>query len=174
MFDESALRAADLMTTDIAVVHPETPLRRAVQIMAARHVSGLPVVDGTGALIGMITEGDLARWHEDFPEHESTWLDMLGEGFELAPTFVEALRAERHSVHAAMRAGPVVTVPESMPAREIATLMHARGIKHVPVLRDGRMVGIVTRSDLVRALGRALDAAEADRARGALPPRPGT
>lgn len=173
MFDESALRARDLMTRDVAVVHPETPLRRVVQIMAERHISGLPVVDQDGKLLGMITEGDLVRWHEGFPDREASWLDMLGQGFELAPAFVAALRAEHHSVHAAMRAGTVTTVPEDMPAREIASLMHAQDIKRVPVVRDGRLVGIVARSDLVRALARALDEADADRARGALPPRPG-
>lgn len=173
MFDESAARASDLMTRDVAVVQPETPLRRVVQVMAERHVSGLPVVDAAGALLGMITEGDLVRWHEGFSDREASWLDMLGEGFELAPAFVEALRAEHHSVRHAMRAGPVVSVPEDMPAREIAALMHAKGVKRVPVLRDGRLLGIVARSDLVRALARALDQAEADRRRGALPPRPG-
>ena len=173
MLDESSLRARDLMTRDVAVVHPETPLRRVVQIMAERHISGLPVVDRQGSLLGMITEGDLVRWHEGFPEREAGWLDMLGEGFELSPTFLAALRAEHHSVHAAMGTGTVATVPEDMPAREIASLMHARGIKRVPVVRDGRLVGIVARSDLVRALAQALDEADADRARGALPSRAG-
>jgi CBS domain-containing protein len=160
MFDHSAIRAADLMTRDLAVVQPGTPLRRVVRLMADRHVSGLPVVDADGSLVGMITEGDLVRWHEDLPEREATWLDMLGDGFEIAPAFLEALRAERHTVRHAMGPGPVVTVPEDMPAREIAALMHAKSIKRVPVVRDGRLVGIVARSDLVRALARALDEAQ--------------
>lgn len=173
MFDESAYRARDLMTRDIAVVHPETPLRRAVQIMADRHLSGLPVVDARGALLGMLTEGDLIRWQEGLPAHEEHWLEHLGEGFELAPAFVAALLAERHTVRHAMHQGPVVTVPDDMPAPEIAQVMHARGIKRVPVVQDGQLVGIVARSDLVRMLARWLEEQEHRGSRGALPMRQG-
>ncbi len=169
MFDESPYRARDLMTRDVAVVHPETPLRRVVQIMAERHISGLPVVDAAGRLVGTLTEGDLIRWRESLPEREEKWLETLGQGFEVAPAFVEALRAERHTVKHAMSQSEVVTVPEDMPARQIAALMHAKGIKRIPVVTDGRLVGIVARSDLVRGLARWLDEQEASRTRGALP-----
>lgn len=171
MFDESPYRARDLMTRDVVVVHPETPLRRVVQIMAERHVSGLPVVDAAGKLVGTLTEGDLVRWREGLPEREEKWLETLSQGFELAPAFVAALRAERHTVRHAMQGAEVVTIPEDMPAREIAALMHAKGVKRLPVVTDGKLVGIVARSDLVRGLARWLDELEGNQRRGALPGR---
>jgi signal-transduction protein with cAMP-binding, CBS, and nucleotidyltransferase domain len=80
---------------------------------------------------------------------------MLAEGYEIAREFLEGMRSELHKVRSVMTTG-VTTVPEDMPAREIANLMHAKNIKRVPVVRDGKLVGIVARSDLVRALAARL------------------
>jgi CBS domain-containing protein len=63
MLDEAVVTAGDLMTRDVAVVHPETSLLDAVKLMARRRISGMPVVDDSGAIVGMISEGDLVRWH---------------------------------------------------------------------------------------------------------------
>jgi CBS domain-containing protein len=157
MLDEAVVTAADLMTRDVAVVHPEASLREAVTLMARRRISGMPVVDDTGAVIGMLSEGDLVRWHEGYTEKQARWLDMLADGFNLAPDFVEGIRSQRNKVRAVMAQG-VTGVPEDMPAREVAHLMHTKGIKRVPVLRDGKLVGIVARSDLVRAFAQMLEA----------------
>ena len=91
MLDEAAFIADDLMTRDVAVVHPETSLLEAVKLMARRQISGMPVVDGSGAIVGMVSEGDLVREHEGFTERQTRWLDMLAEGFGLAPDFLEAV-----------------------------------------------------------------------------------
>ena len=155
MLDEEVVTAGDVMTRDVAVVHPETSLIDAVKLMAARRISGMPVVDTNGAIVGMLSEGDLVRWHEGYSAKQMRWLDMLADGFELAPSFLEGIRTERHKVKAVMHPG-AVTVTEEVPAREIATLMHTKGIKRVPVLRDNAIVGIVARSDLVRALAEKL------------------
>lgn len=155
MLDEAVVTAGDVMTSDVAVVHPETPLIDAVKLMAYRRISGMPVTDQTGAIVGMISEGDLVRWHEGYSAKQMRWLDMLAEGFELAPSFIEGIRAESYKVKAVMSPG-AVTVTEDTPAREIATLMHNRGIKRVPVMRGEKLVGIVARSDLVRALAQKL------------------
>jgi CBS domain-containing protein len=156
MLDEAVVTAADVMTRDVAIVHPETPLLDAVKLMARRRISGMPVVDDNGTIVGMISEGDLVRWHEGYTERQSRWLDMLADGFQLAPSFLEGIRAERYKVKAVMSPG-CVCVAETMLAREIATLMHGKNIKRVPVLRDGKLVGIVARSDLIRALAQKLD-----------------
>jgi CBS domain-containing protein len=137
-------------------VQPETPLLAAVKLMASRRISGLPVVDDVGTILGMVSEGDLVRWHEGYTEKQAHWLDMLADGFQLAPSFLEGVRAERHKVKAVMSPG-CVSVSETTLARDIATLMHTKGIKRVPVLRDGKLVGIVARSDLIRALALKLD-----------------
>jgi CBS domain-containing protein len=155
MLDEAPVAARDLMTRDVVVVHPESSLLEAVKLMARHRISGLPVVDDAGNIVGMISEGDLVRWHEGYTEKQARWLDMLAEGTELAPSFVQAIHAEHHKVKAVMSPG-AATVTEDTPAREIASLMTGRSIKRVPVLREGKLVGIVARSDLVRALAQKL------------------
>ncbi len=151
MLDEAIYTASDLMTRDVAVVHPEASLLEAVKVMARRRISGLPVVDDAGKILGMLSEGDLVRWHEGYTEKQGRWLDMLAEGGNLAPNFLAEMREQHHKVQSVMAHG-ATTVTEETPAREIASLMCARNIKRVPVLRDGKLVGIVARSDLVRAL----------------------
>ena len=155
MLDEAVFTASDLMTRDVAVVHPETSLLEAVKLMAERRISGVPVVDDAGAIVGMLSEGDLVRWHEGYTERQARWLDMLADGFHLAPAFLEGIREQNRKVKTVMSAG-AVTVSEDMPARDIAHLMYSRNIKRVPVVRDGKLVGIVARSDLVRALAAKL------------------
>ena len=151
MLDETVFTAGDLMTRDVTTVHPDATLLQAVKLMAERHVSGLPVVDDAGTVLGMICEGDLVRWHEGYTERQARWLDMLAEGTELAPEFLEGIRDRTRTVKSVMSPG-VISVTEDMLARDIAHLMYQKGIKRVPVLRDGKLVGIVARSDLVRAL----------------------
>ena len=163
MFEEEAIfTAGDLMTRDVAVAHPETTLLEAVTLMARRHISGMPVVDKDGNVVGMLTEGDLLRWHEGYTDRETRWLDMLAEGHAIGPMFLEGIREEHRKVKAVM-APAVVSVTEDMPAREIAHLMYTRNIKRVPVLREGKLVGIVARSDLVRALAQRLEEMRAAR-----------
>ena len=162
MLDEAVFTAADLMARDVAKVHPEATLLEAVKLMANRRISGLPVVDDQGKVVGMLTEGDLVRWHEGYTERQARWLDMLADGFELAPNFVEGIREQHRKVKRVMTPG-VTTVTEDVPAREIARLMFAKNIKRVPVVRDGKLVGILARSDLVRALAQKLAEKPADR-----------
>ena len=164
MLEETALHARDIMTRNVAVVHPDTTLLDAVRLLSARGISGLPVVDRDGRLVGMLTEGDLIRWHDGFRDKQGHWLELLAEGQDLAPNFLQAILDENRKVKAVMTQG-AITVPEDMPAADIAKLMHERDIKRVPVVHDGRIVGIVTRADLVRALAQSLDAAEAKRSK---------
>ena len=151
MLDEAIFTAGDLMTRDVAVVHPETSLLEAVKLMAQRQISGMPVVDDTGAVVGIMSEGDLIRWHEGYTERQARWLNMLADGMDLAPIFLQGIKEQHRKVKSVMAHG-AVTVIEETPARDIARLMFANNIKRVPVVRDGRLVGIVARSDLVRAL----------------------
>jgi len=151
MLDDAVFTAGDLMTRDVAVVHPETSLLEAVKLMARRRISGMPVVDDAGTILGIISEGDLVRWHEGYSERQARWLDMLADGFELAPAFLEGIQEQRRKVNSVMSSS-VTTVTEETLARDVARLMYAAGIKRVPVVRGGKLVGIVARSDLVRAL----------------------
>ncbi len=164
MLDEAVFTAGDLMTRDVAVVHPEASLLEAVTLMAKRKVSGVPVVDDDGTIVGMLSEGDLVRWHEGYSERQARWLDMLADGFELAPAFIEGIREQQRRVKSVMARG-ATTVTEETPARDVARLMYAKNIKRVPVVRNGRLVGIVARSDLVRALAQKLEEKRPARAR---------
>ena len=159
MLDEARILASDIMTRDVAVVHPETTLLAAVKLMASRRVSGLPVVDEHGTIVGMMSEANVLCWHEGFSEREIRWLDLLAEGFNLAPDFLREFQEQHRKIKVLMSPNPI-TVTETTPAREIASLMHAHGIKRVPVIRDGKLVGIVTRSDLVRAMAQKLSETE--------------
>ena len=144
------------MTRDVAVVHPETSLVEAVKLLARQRISGMPVVDDAGAIVGMMSEGDLIRWHEGYTVRQARWLDMLAEGTEIAPAFLKAIQDQHRKVKLVMSVG-ATTVTEDTLASEIARLMYAKNIKRVPVLRDGKLIGIVARSDLVRALAQKLD-----------------
>ncbi len=155
MLDDAIFKAGDLMTRDVAVVHPETSLLEAVKLMAGRRISGVPVVDDPGTIVGMLSEGDLMRWHEGYTERQARWLDMLAEGFELAPAFLQGIQEQHRKVKSVMSSG-ATTVTEDVPAREVANLMYEKNIKRVPVVRDGRLVGIVARFDLIRALAQKL------------------
>ena len=155
MFDNTLLFAEDLMTRDVATVHPETSLLVAVRKMAEKHVSGLPVVDAEGRPVGMLTEGDLLRWHGEFSERQQWWLDHLADGHELAPSFIKVLKAERRKVGTIMSHG-VESVAPGTPARDIARLFFEKGIKRAPVVVDGKIVGLVSRFDLIKALAKEL------------------
>lgn len=156
---ESALGSAgDVMTRDVAVVTPETPLLTLLAMMTERRISGLPVVDGSGRIVGMVSAGDVFRWRDGLESRQEHWLDQLGEGLDPPPAFVEWILAQHETVRAVMAKGEIVTVTEDTPAREVEALMTSRNIKRVPVLRDGRLVGIVARSDLIALLARTLHA----------------
>lgn len=154
MLDDAKFVARDIMTRDVATVHPEATLLDALKLMAARRVSGLPVMDEHGTLIGMMSEGDVLGWHEEFSEREARF-DLLSEGFELAPDFLREIQEQHRKIRSVMSSNPI-TVTETTPAREIASLMHAHGIKRVPVIRDSKLDGIVSRADLVQALAEKL------------------
>jgi CBS domain-containing protein len=161
MLESTIERAADVMSRDVAVVRPDTSLRTLLRVMADRRISGVPVVDDEGHIVGMVSEGDVIRWHDELDDRSEVWLDSLGEGLDVSPDFVSALRSQHEKVRFIMRTGEIVSVTEDTPAREIEAIMTSRDIKRVPVLRDGRLVGIVARSDLVRLLARTLATREA-------------
>jgi CBS domain-containing protein len=149
------LTASEVMTKDVLSVAPETPRRKVARLLLERGISAAPVVDADGSVIGMVSENDLlGREIERRVPRREWWLEVLAEGEDLAPEFLDYLRATDRPVRDVM-VSPVVTVSESTSIEEIAKTMQRHHIKRVPVLRDGRMVGIVSRADLVRALSQA-------------------
>lgn len=154
MLETSTLTAGDLATRDVVTVHPHTSLRFAAKLMAENRVSGLPVVDEENRVIGMVSEGDLLTWRDEPSENQAWWLNMLSEGFELSPDFLDVVKSEREKVRNVMH-GEIVTVDEGASAERVAKVLVEHGIKRVPVVRDGRLVGIVSRGDLVAAMAKS-------------------
>jgi CBS domain-containing protein len=140
---------ADLMTRSPATVLPETSLADAARIMIARKVSGLPVVDKAGHLSGIITEGDLLRRPELGTEgSQPSWLKTF-----LMPSALAADYARTHGRHVSevMTKNPICVTPQT-DLTEVTEKMRAKRIKRLPVLEGGALVGVISRSDLLRAL----------------------
>ncbi|WHO73760.1 MULTISPECIES: CBS domain-containing protein [Rhizobium] len=135
----------DVMTTAVVALSPDNSVRQAAKLMSDQHVSGIPVVNGAGQLLGIISEGDLIRRTELSGRASPLKADM-----ELGPDE----RASAFIKRCAWRVGDVmtsdpVTIDEDAPLSRVAGLMQDRGIKRIPVLRDGELVGIVSRADLL-------------------------
>ena len=146
------MKAREVMTAAVVSVGPDTPMCEVAKLLRDHGISALPVVDAEGAPIGMVSEGDLiGRDEADREARRDWWLTLLAEGGTLNADFVASLRAPERTARDIM-AAPVVAVGEETEVCEIARLLAAHRIKRVPVLRDGRIVGIVSRADLVRML----------------------
>ncbi len=146
------MKARDVMTTEVVSVVPDTPTQTIARVLLDHAISAVPVVDAGGAPIGMVSEGDLiGRNGADRDARRDWWLAMLAEGEYLSPQFLEQLKAPKHIAREIM-AAPVVSVGEDAEVSEIARLLAAHRIKRVPVVRGGRLVGIVSRADLLRGL----------------------
>ena len=146
------MKARDIMTSNVISVGAETRARDIAGVMLANHISAVPVLDKASAPIGMVSEGDLLGRDETEREaREDWWLALLAEGEPLGPEFLSSVHRPERTARDVM-ARPVITVDEDTDVREIARLLQAHRIKRVPVVRDGQVVGIVSRENLLSAL----------------------
>lgn len=154
--------ARDLMTSDVVTASPDMPTREIARLLSKHGISGLPVVDAFGAPVGMVSEGDLiGRSGLDRHARRDWWLTLFSETplmtadavLGLARLFKKLRIRERRASE--IMSTPLITVDESTHVQEIAGLLTSHRIKRVPVLRDGKIVGIVSRADLVRAMATA-------------------
>jgi CBS domain-containing protein len=149
--------AKSVMTTDIVAVPPETTIAETARRMMIHHVSAVPVVDLDNRPLGLVSEGDVMRYFgAQFQSGRAQWLRMLAEGEALAPEFLAEIRLNQRHVGEIMRT-PIVSADEEASLAELADLMLKHGIKRVPILRDGVLVGIVSRADVIRAVVENLD-----------------
>jgi len=140
------------MTTNVVMVRPDASVRQIAQLLLAKGISAVPVVDDGGTLIGMVSEGDLiGREALDRKNRKDWWLALLAEGETLSPEFLAYVHAPERAARDIM-AAPVISVTEDTDVSQIARVLTTHHIKRVPVLRRGRIIGIVSRADLVRAL----------------------
>lgn len=146
------MKAADVMVSPVITIRPDAAVRDAARLMLDQRISGVPVVDAEGNLAGIISEGDLIRRTEiDTQTHRSWWLDLLTSRERLADEFTKA-----HTLKVAdLMTRDVVTAGEDASLADIATLLERHGIKRVPIVQDGKVIGIVSRANLLRALASA-------------------
>jgi CBS domain-containing protein len=145
----SPLSAGDIMTRTVATTTEITSLPAAIKLMLERHVSGLPVLDGAGMIVGILTEGDLLRRVElGTNSHHAKWLDFFRSPARVAQDYVDT-----HSrVVGDIMTPEVVTVDEAAPLSDVVGVMQGKHVKRVPVLAGSTLVGMVSRVDLLRAL----------------------
>jgi CBS domain-containing protein len=143
------MKAADVMVSNVITVGPDAQLQDVAQTLLANRISAMPVVAADGKLVGIISEGDLMRRVESGTERRrSWWLEMLTGREALA---VEYVKEHSRKVSDVMTR-EVITVKPETPLGDIATLLERNGIKRVPVVQNGKVVGIVSRANLLQAL----------------------
>jgi CBS-domain-containing membrane protein len=143
------LTAADVMTTAIVTVRPETSIHEIARLLCDHHISGVPVADDDEQLLGIVSEGDLIGHAQLAGEQRRSWWQTFLNG----PTVLAQHYAKSHGRTASdVMTKEVVTVGETTSVADTARALEHHRIKRVPVLRDGRLVGIVTRSNLLQVL----------------------
>jgi CBS domain-containing protein len=143
------MHAFDIMTSPVITTTPDASVLNVVQLMLDNHISALPVTSGDGALLGLVSEGDLIRRSEiGARDYSSWWLAAIGGTVRLAEDFVKThgMTAEE------IMTRNVVTVTAETPVWKIAETLEKNKIKRVPVTQDSAVVGIVSRANLLQAL----------------------
>lgn len=149
------ITAADIMTAPPVVVRPETNMAEVASLLASRHFSAVPVCYADNTLAGIVSEGDILKpFRETVRARRDWWLGVIAEGEELPQDFLDYLRRDTRTA-ADVMVRDVYTAEEQASLPQLAEMMLNHGVKRLPVLRDGKVVGIVSRSDLVGAIVRA-------------------
>jgi CBS-domain-containing membrane protein len=151
--EEATMFASEIMTSPVKTIGPDATIEEAINLLLAARVSGLPVADGDGRLVGLVSEGDfLHRAELGTAKRRPRWIEfLLGPG-EIAESYVLSHGRKVHDV----MTHDVATVGESASLNEVVEVMERRRVKRLPVVSGDRLVGIITRSDLLRALAKAV------------------
>ncbi|HML14254.1 MAG TPA: CBS domain-containing protein [Xanthobacteraceae bacterium] len=143
------MNAADVMTAHVISVTPDASILECIRLMLQHRISGLPVIDAAGTLVGIVTEGDFLRRVESGTERKRPrWLEFIAGPGRLADEYVHS---HGRKVGEVMTPDPM-TIAEDTPVEEVVRLMEQRRIKRLPVVRAGKVVGIVSRANLLHAL----------------------
>jgi CBS domain-containing protein len=146
------LTVGEIMTTDVVTMKPEDTVGELADILAKNKISGVPVVDEQGRVLGMVSEADIILQDADL--HFPYYIQFLESVIYLQSVhkFEERFRKAFGSKVSEVMSDEVVSVPPDATVREAATLMADREVNRLPVVEDERLVGIVTRGDIVRAI----------------------
>lgn len=146
------MKARDVMVRDVVTAHSGMMVGEAIKLLAQHDVSALPVVDDDGVVIGVISEADLIRHQAADPtRHRPWWLEAMTPASTLAEEFAQS-HGRRVDELMSTR---VISAEEDTPIAEIAALLEKHRIKRVPIIQDGKLVGIVSRSNLIQAMATA-------------------
>ena len=149
------------MTRPVVSISPDMPTRDIAALLLTHRISAVPVVDASGTPIGMVSEGDLiGRGEQERVSRDDWWLAMLSGQVPVDDAFMARMRANDQTARHVMSA-PLVTVTEDAGVSDIARLFAIHHIKRVPVVRDGTLVGIVSRANLLHVVADGLPAAAA-------------
>jgi CBS domain-containing protein len=141
--------ASDVMVRDVKTVGPSTSVAEAAQLMAQNDLSALPVVDDHNQLVGIISEADLLQREEIGTEvRRPRWIEAMTPATTLAAEFAKSHGKQVKE----LMSEHVITANEATPLAEIAAILERRRIKRIPITRDGALVGIVSRANLIQAL----------------------
>ena len=146
------MKASDIMTKEIVSITPDTSVKEIAGLMTSQRVSGMPVVDGNGKLVGIVSESDLLHRAETGTERKRKWwLGVFQDSDRLAREFVKS-----HGLKASdIMTSRVTTIDSNADLGEVADQLDRHKLKRLPVVEGGRIVGMITRADLVRALAQA-------------------
>jgi CBS domain-containing protein len=143
------MNAADIMVKDVVSVGPEASVREVASLMLERRISGVPVVDGERRVLGIVSEGDLIRRPEiETDRIREGWLGLFLSDEQRARDFVKSHGRRAREV----MSQPAICVAPDTPLAEIVRLMERHSIKRLAIVEQGRLAGLVTRADLLRAM----------------------
>ena len=143
------MNASDIMTKTVISGRPDTTVEEAAELMSQHRISAIPVLDDEDGLVGIVSEGDLMRRVEGAKDQtRSWWLSLFSESQTSARSFVQ----ERGQRLQDTMTTQVTTVTPDTPVGQIARMLEKKHIKRVPVVEDGKLVGIVSRANLLQAL----------------------
>ena len=147
------MKAQNIMTRDVVTIKPNASVHEAATLMAKHRISGIPVTTAVKQLLGIVSEGDLLERVEVGAEPKAKWwLDGFSNAQALASRYVKAHGATVADVMTRQ----VATVRPDAELDEVANVLQAHRVKRVPVVQDGKLLGIVTRSDIVKAVSGAM------------------
>ena len=162
---QNTMKVSDVMTWRIISVSPDATILEAIKLMLKHHISGLPVIDHNRELVGIVTESDFLHRPETGTERKrSRWLDTF---FGPAAAAKDYVRSHGFKVRDVMTHNPV-TVAENAPLDEVVRTLESHSVKRLPVMRRGKLVGIVSRADLMLAVASIDRATPASRGNDAM------
>jgi CBS domain-containing protein len=147
--------AEAIMTRTVVTAGPNDTVTQVAQVLSRHAISAVPICNERGNVLGMLSEGDLMRpFGHATTARRAWWLSLLAEGEEVAPAFLDYIRMDKRRARDLMST-PVITATPKTSVPELADLLARYKIKRAPVLQEGRLIGIVSRGDILRSLAHA-------------------